>query len=117
MNDQIVATHERLRRAFDAGRTRLVDWRKQQLRALVRMLEQHEADFVEALRLDLGKGRFETALSETGFVVSEAQYALRHLDDWVRPRRVGTPLMAQPGRSWIQAEPRGLVLIIAPWNY
>jgi len=56
-------------------------------------------------------------LSETGFVISEAQYALRHLEDWIRPKRVGTPLMAQPGRSWIQPEPKGVVLIIAPWNY
>jgi len=111
------STLDRLRRAFNTGRTRPLEWRKAQLAQLVRMLEQHEADFAEALRLDLGKSRFETSLSETGFVISEAQYALRHLEGWIRPKRVGTPLMAQPGRSWIQPEPKGVVLIIAPWNY
>ena len=36
---------------------------------------------------------------------------------WMRPTRVRTPLMAQPGRSYIEPEPKGVVLIIAPWNY
>ena len=35
----------------------------------------------------------------------------------MRPQRVRTPMMAQPGRSYIQPEPKGVVLIIAPWNY
>ena len=35
----------------------------------------------------------------------------------MKPKRVGTPLMALPGRSYIQPEPKGVVLIIAPWNY
>jgi aldehyde dehydrogenase (NAD+) len=35
----------------------------------------------------------------------------------MKPKRVATPLMAQPGRSYIQPEPKGVVLIIAPWNY
>jgi hypothetical protein len=70
--------------------TRPVDWRKQQLRALVRMLEQHEADFVEALRLDLGKGRFEnraqrnrvcrvgSAVTRSGISMTGCAQARRH---------------------------------------
>ena len=110
-------TLRRLRASFDAGRTRPVAWRRAQLAAIERMLTEREAEFAEALRLDLNKSRFETVLSETSFVIEEAKYARRRLAGWMRGRRVRTPMMAQPGRSRIVPEPKGVVLIIAPWNY
>jgi aldehyde dehydrogenase (NAD+) len=113
----ITASLQRLRTSFDAGTTRPIEWRRAQLKAIERMLAEREAEFAEALRLDLNKSRFETVLSETSFVVEEAKYARKHLARWMRGQRVRTPMMAQPGRSRILPEPRGVVLIIAPWNY
>ena len=110
-------TLRRLRASFEAGRTRPLEWRRAQLAAIERMLEEREADFAEALRLDLNKSRYESFLSETSFVIEEAKFARRHLARWMRGSRVRTPMMAQPGRSRIVPEPKGVVLIIAPWNY
>jgi len=111
------ATLARLRQTFDSGKTRPVEWRLHQLAEIDRMMRDHETDFAEALQLDLGKCRFESVLTETSFVQAEASYARKHLTSWIKPKRVRTPLMAQPGRSCIQPEPKGVVLIIAPWNY
>jgi aldehyde dehydrogenase (NAD+) len=111
------ATMNRLRQTFDSGRTRPIEWRLAQLREIERMMREHESDFAEALRLDLGKCHFEAVLTEMSFVEAEAKYAIRHLADWMKPQRVRTPIMVQPGRSCIQPEPKGVVLIIAPWNY
>jgi aldehyde dehydrogenase (NAD+) len=108
---------QRLRATFATGKTRPVEWRLKQLAELERMVREHESDFAAALQADLHKGSFETALSELGFVASEAQYARKHLRRWARPKRVSTPMMALPGSSHIQPEPKGVVLIIAPWNY
>jgi aldehyde dehydrogenase (NAD+) len=113
----ITASLLRLRTSFDAGTTRPIEWRRAQLKAIERMLAEREAEFAEALRLDLNKSRFETVLSETSFVVAEAKYARKHLARWMRGQRVRTPMMTQPGRSRILPEPKGVVLIIAPWNY
>jgi aldehyde dehydrogenase (NAD+) len=110
-------TLERLRHTFETGKTRSIEWRLKQLTEIERLLREHEKDFVEAVRADLGKSRYETMLAEIGFVTAESKYARKHLRQWMRPRRVRTPLMAQPGRSYIIAEPKGVVLIIAPWNY
>jgi aldehyde dehydrogenase (NAD+) len=110
-------TLRRLRASFEAGRTRPLEWRRAQLAAIERMLEEREADYAEALRLDLNKSRYESFLSETSFVIEEAKFAHRHLARWMRGSRVRTPMMAQPGRSRIVPEPKGVVLIIAPWNY
>ena len=75
---------QRLRATFAAGKTRPLEWRLQQLAELERMLREHAADFSEALQADLHKCRFETALSELGFVESEAKYARKHLRRWAR---------------------------------
>jgi aldehyde dehydrogenase (NAD+) len=81
------------------------------------MMREHEADFAEALRLDLGKCLFEAVLTEMSFVEAEAKYARKNLAEWMRAQRVRTPMMVQPGHSYIWPEPKGVVLIIAPWNY
>ena len=108
---------QRVRTTFATGKTRPLEWRLHQLGELARMMREHEADFAAALQADLHKGGFESALSELGFVASEAKYASKHLRRWARPKRVSTPMMALPGSSNIQPEPKGVVLIIAPWNY
>ena len=113
----IPETLRRLRATFATGKTHPLEWRLQQLSELARMMREHEEEFADALKADLGKSRFEAVLTEMSFVESEARYALKHLRRWVRPKRVRTPLMALPGRSCIQPEPKGVVLVIAPWNY
>ena len=116
-NPPVTSTLARLRHTFDSGTTRSIEWRLTQLREIERMMHEHEDDLAEALRQDLGKCRFEAVMTEIGFVESEARYARKHLRSWMKPVRVRTPLMAQPGHSYIWPEPKGLVLIIAPWNY
>jgi aldehyde dehydrogenase (NAD+) len=113
----IPAALQRLRGTFATGKTRPIEWRLHQLAELARMMRDHEADFAEALKADLGKCHFEAVLTEMSFVESEANYARKHLRRWLKPKGVPTPLMALPGRSYIWPEPKGVVLIIAPWNY
>ena len=122
LSDQYADQHERervqldkdalsrLRATFASGKTRPLDWRLQQLAELERMLREHAADFSEALQADLHKCRFETALSELGFVESEAKYARKHLRRWARAKRVPTPMMAlscvMSGSYWPASPPR-----------
>ena len=108
---------ERLRGAFHSGRTRSLDWRRSQLDALERLLDDNEAAIGEALAADLGKPPQEVLLGEVGLLYTEIRHARRHLKRWSRPRRVFTPMVGQPGRSWVQPEPLGVVLIMGAWNY
>jgi len=106
-----------LRETFRSGRTVPVAWRTAQLRGIRSMLTDHEGEFLAALAADLGKPAAEAYATDLGFAKAEVEHALAHLDRWVKPTRVSTPLIAQPGRAWIQYEPLGVVLVIAPWNY
>src|SRR5690554_7035752 len=100
-----------LRAGFDAGLTRPLDWRHRQLAALERMLRENEERIADALAEDLGKPAQEVLLGETALLFAEIGYARKRLRRWVRQRRVSTPVLAQPGRSWVQPEPLGVVLI------
>lgn len=91
--------------------------RKTQLNGLLAFLKECEQDIAEALRNDLGRPEFEATVVEIGPVRSEISYTLAHLESWLKPQSVVTPLVSQPGRSWIQYQPLGRVLVISPWNY
>jgi len=110
---------ERLRNAFHTGRTRSYEWRKTQLEALVRFTQEREGDIMEALRLDLGKCKFEAVVSEVAALASSIKDDLNNLKKWMQPRKVATPLVQMKGLSTAQVvlEPKGVVLVIGTWNY
>jgi aldehyde dehydrogenase (NAD+) len=115
MEDFAPAVSE-LRRHFETGRTRPLRWRLEQLEALERFLHNHEAEFQQAAREDLGRPALETSM-EIQFTRAELRFAIQHLPTWVKPQRVRTNLFNLPGRSTIFWEPLGVVLLISPWNY
>ena len=106
-----------LRAYFQSDATRSLAWRLSQLDALEHLLLEREQDVVEALRADLGKPEAESIGAEVRTVLAELRYTRKNLRSWMKPKRVRTPLVAMPGRSYIYREPLGVVLIIAPWNY
>jgi aldehyde dehydrogenase (NAD+) len=65
----------RLRGTFEAGTTRPLVWRRQQLRSLMRMLAERSEDFTTALAADLGKSPTESFISELAVVRAEAKHA------------------------------------------
>lgn len=106
-----------LRATFETEKTMSLAWREQQLRALERMMTEREQEILDALNEDLAKHPFEAWFTEVSYVAGSAAYSRRHLRKWTRRRRVPTPLAGLPGRSWLQPEPLGVVLIIGAWNY
>jgi aldehyde dehydrogenase (NAD+) len=112
--DQLLADQQAF---FETGATRPYAFRAEQLRRLKEMLAQNEERILEALYQDLRKPPVEAYSSEIGFCYAEINHALKHLKGWMKPRRVSTPLAAMPAASYVYPEPRGRVLIIAPWNY
>jgi aldehyde dehydrogenase (NAD+) len=106
-----------MRDYFNSGATRSYDFRKQQLQKLKQAILQHQDAIAEALYHDLHKSPEETWVTETGFLLNEIKYAIDHLYKWMLPQRTATNLLNLPSKSYIVAEPLGVVLIIGPWNY
>ena len=108
---------ETLRATFRSGRTKDLAWRRRQLERLIALMRENEERIFEALTQDMGKPREEAYGAEIGTVVGETEYTLKRLHKWTKPEKVRTNLINLPGSSWIQREPLGVVLVIAPWNY
>nr|WP_229805033.1 aldehyde dehydrogenase family protein [Alteromonas halophila] len=108
---------DNLNAVFATGKTRSLDWRRQQLNALESLVSDNDVAIQRALKSDLGKCEMEAWASEIGFLLSDIAHTRKHLGKWSSPRKVGTPLVAWPGKSYQLPEPLGTVLIIGAWNY
>lgn len=115
--DDVKSIFAGLKATFETERTLDLAWRDEQLAALQRMMAECEQEFLDALKKDLGKHPQEAWSTEISFVDADASYSRKNLKRWARPRKVATPMMGKPGRSWLQPEPLGVVLIIGAWNY
>jgi len=102
---------------FNSTQTFDIKWRKEQLKRLKKAIEQREEDIYQALQNDLGKNRVESYASELVFVLKEIDYTLKNLRRWALPESVPTPLFLQISSSKIYYQPKGISLIISPWNY
>ncbi len=78
---------------------------------------RHREDIRAAMMADFQKNHFETDISELGVACGEIRHAIRHLRSWMTPKSVGTPLALTGAISEIMYEPKGVCLIISPWNF
>ncbi|ODT34873.1 MAG: aldehyde dehydrogenase family protein [Sphingobacteriales bacterium 41-5] len=106
-----------MRNYFETGATKPFDFRKEQLQKLKGAVEKYQDQLNDALHKDLGKSKEEVWFTETGMVISEINYFMKHLEGLMKPQKVATNLLNIPGKSYIMPEPLGVALIIGPWNY
>jgi len=81
------------------------------------MLRDNEEAILDALATDLGKPRFEAWAGDIAASASEADHLRKRLGGWAKETSVRVPMPFLPGRASIQYQPRGVVLVVAPWNY
>src|SRR6266700_3990500 len=87
------------------------------LRRLHDALLSRRDEIRQALWDDYRKPPAEVDLSEIFPVLAEARHAMRQVRSWTRPRRVPAPLALLGSRSRVVYEPKGVVLIVSPWNF
>ena len=102
---------------FDTGATRPYAFRLAQLKKLQQALRDNEQLLEQAMMQDFRKAPMEVYMCETGMVLEELRFHLKHLKGWMRERAVPTPLAQFPAKSFVSPEPYGVALIISPWNY
>lgn len=98
-------------------RTEAVANRKKRLSRLSSWIHQNRPLIQNALAADLSKPAVEADAIEIFHVLSEIKQALENVTDWAQPQKIDAPITMLGTRSVIQYEPKGVCLIIAPWNY
>jgi acyl-CoA reductase-like NAD-dependent aldehyde dehydrogenase len=110
---ELVATQ---RAYFKSGKTRPAAWRSEQLHTLKRMVDESRDAMYEALWHDLRRNKTDSDLIDVEYSIREADYALDHLHDWMKPVHEPTPLLMHPGHVRVRRDPLGVCLIIGAWN-
>jgi aldehyde dehydrogenase (NAD+) len=112
-----VAVFEEQRRRYRAAPYPSLETRLAKLVKLERAIKAHRADIRAALYADFRKPAPEAEFTEYIVTLAELKFARAKLAKWMRPEHVETPLSLFGSRAEVRYEPKGVSLIIAPWNY
>ena len=114
---EIASKHAVQKAFFDSSATRSLPFRRTYLHALVALLRENLSALTAALSADLGKSAFESQITEVEVVIAEALDAAHNLRSWNASESVSSPGVLFPSTCEIKVDPRGVVLIVGPFNY
>jgi len=109
-----------MRSAFDAAMPESLGVRRDRLTRAAAMVRDHADQFCDALSEDFGhRSRDQSMLTDIAGSIGSIRHALKHLHRWakVEKRTVPFPLGLLGARAWVEYVPKGVVGIIAPWNF
>ena len=116
-SEQINCLLEKQRKYYKTGATIPVKFRIEQLKKLYATVKKYQNEVNDALTSDLGKSHFEGFMCESGLVLSEISYMIRHTKRFAKRKTVATPITNFASHSFKQPIPYGNTLIMSPWNY
>jgi coniferyl-aldehyde dehydrogenase len=92
--------------------------RKERIERVVAMIDKYEENLCKVVHADFGnRHSVETRLTELAMVRQAAKYTIKHLKSWMKMRDISLPIHLKPSKAWVQAQAKGVVGIISPWNY
>ncbi|KAI8054586.1 aldehyde dehydrogenase 3 family member [Syncephalis plumigaleata] len=115
--EEIKQCTEDLAATFEAGLTRSLSFRKQQLRQFVKLCDEQMDVLLEAVQKDIGKHPYETIACELALVRDDAMRALDKLSSWAKPEYPSVRFTFLLSRPHVRKVPFGMVLIMGAWNY
>ncbi len=74
-------------------------------------------DFYAAFAKDMQKSPAEVEGAEIMTVLDEMRHAIGSLKRWMKPHNIAATVTSVGSKAQVHYQPRGRVLIIAPWNY
>ncbi|XP_050674503.1 aldehyde dehydrogenase, dimeric NADP-preferring isoform X2 [Leptidea sinapis] len=108
---------QKARDAFNRGVTKPIEWRRQQLKNLLRMYKENYNAMVDVLQKDLRRSKTEAILLEVDYLINDLANTLHNLDEWAKPTRPSKGIVNILDDVVIFNDPYGVVLIIGAWNY
>jgi aldehyde dehydrogenase (NAD+) len=88
-----------------------------QIKKLRTALLSRRADFYAAFAKDMHKNRAEVEGTEIMPVLDEMRHVIGSLERWMKPKSVSATITSIGSQARVEMQPRGRVLIMAPWNY
>ena len=109
---------EDLKKAYQHDANPSYEVRKERILRVVQMIDRYEDNLCKVVQADFGyRHPVETRLAELNMVRQAAKHTIKHLREWMRPQLAEVPWHLRPSRAWTQAQAKGVVGIVSPWNY
>ncbi|XP_045777313.1 aldehyde dehydrogenase, dimeric NADP-preferring isoform X2 [Maniola jurtina] len=108
---------QKARDTFNSGITKPLEWRKRQLKNLLRMYEENSGAMIDALVKDLRRSKTEAVLLEVDYLINDLTNLLNKFEEWAKPERPPKGFVNMLDDVVIFNDPYGVVLIIGAWNY
>ena len=108
------------RTAFLAALPEPLSVRKDRLKRAAAMIRDSADKFCDALSEDFGhRSRDQSMITDIAASIAPITHALRHVDRWAKAERrpVQFPLGLLGAKAWVEYQPKGVVGVIAPWNF
>lgn len=106
-----------VRKNFHTRKSYPIEYRLKELANLRRGVLACEKEIMTAVNKDLRKHPIEAFQAEVALIIAELDYAVKNLKKWMEPVVTSTSVVMQPGKSVTYKQPKGVALIVAPWNY
>lgn len=102
---------------FETVRKKSLWDRKLTLKTLKKWIKEHQNEIIEALQKDFKKSPEDIMISEIKPIIDEIKLAYSQLRFWAESEKKSGSLAYIGTKSKVVKEPKGVCLIIAPWNF
>lgn len=88
------------------------------IKTIKKILLTHKNEILNALNDDFGfRDQNESIITEVLPSISNINYVLKHLPEWLEPEKRHVSLLHWPAKNYVFYQPKGIIGIIVPWNY
>ncbi len=102
---------------FKENETKSYQFRYEQLSKLEQIILKNEDDFLNALSKDLNRDRAESYMAEIHTTLEEIKFYKKNLRKMMKVKRMNHQISTFSSKGYVKKEPKGVTLIISPWNY
>ncbi|KAJ3880668.1 NAD-aldehyde dehydrogenase [Lentinula edodes] len=115
--DEIEKIYNELKVTFASRKSRPIPYRRYQLIQLAYMLKDNIKLFEDTLAADLGRPQLEARMLDIDPSLVEIKLTLSSFEKWAKQESAPFSINFSAMRPVIRKEPKGVVLIISPFNY
>jgi acyl-CoA reductase-like NAD-dependent aldehyde dehydrogenase len=115
--DQVPKMFQEARAAFEMWSKLSIRERLQYIKQLRLYIVDHMEQLVDKIVEDTGKVYTDAIISDIMPTLDAMEFIEQHAVKILSKQKVPTPLLLFGKKSYIEYMPRGVVLVISPWNY
>ena len=108
------------RDAFTAARPEPLEVRRDRVERAMALLRENGDALCKAMSADFGSRSVQQSMiTDIAGTIGFGKYCLKHLSGWAKPerRKVQFPLGLLGAKAELRFEPKGVIGILAPWNF